>query len=141
MQTYEGMFLLDAVQASKDWAAAEKHVLDILKRHKAEIIKSEKWGDRKLAYEIKHQKRAIYQLVRFQAPGDAIAKVRADCRLSETILRVLIIVEDLTMQIVPEAELAAMTAATTGRRRDEEPAPGAEAAPAVEASHEKPAEK
>ena len=120
MQTYEAMFLLDSVQAQKDWAATEKHVLDILKRHKAEIITSEKWGDRKLAYEIKHQKRATYLLVHFKAPGEAIALVRADARLSETILRVLIIVDDPTMQIVPEAELTAMTAATAGPRRTEQ---------------------
>jgi ribosomal protein S6 len=129
------MFLLDAVQASKDWTATEKHVLDILKRYGAEVITSEKWGDRKLSYEIKHQKRAVYLLVHFKAPGDAIAKVRADCRLSETILRVLIIVDDPTMQLVPEAELAAITAATMGPRREREGegrVPGVEAGPAKE---------
>lgn len=111
MRTYEAMFLLDSARAAKDWAATENHVLDILKRHKAEIISSEKWADRKLAYEIKHQKRAVYYLVHFKAPGDAIAKIRADCRLSEIILRVLIIVDDPTMQIVPEAEMPTAPAA------------------------------
>ena len=128
MQTYEAMFLLDSVQASKDWDATEKHVLDMLTRHKAEIITKEKWADRKLAYEIKHQKRAVYLLVHFRAPGEAIAQVRADARLSETILRVLIIVDDPTMQIVPEADLAAMTAATT---------PKAGAAPVAEEGTER----
>jgi ribosomal protein S6 len=117
VQTYEAMFLLDPARAAKDWTATENHVLDILKRHKAEIISSEKWADRKLAYPIKHQKRAVYQLVHFRAPGEAIARVRADCRLSETILRVLIIVDDPTMQMVPEAEMAAVTAATAAERR------------------------
>ncbi len=117
MQSYEGMFLLDSVQASKDWAATEKHVLDILKRYGSEIVTSEKWADRKLAYEIGHHKRAVYHLVHFQAPGDAIAKIRADVRLSEYIIRALIIVDDPTMQIVPEAELAAITA--TMKRREE----------------------
>jgi ribosomal protein S6 len=110
------MFMVDPAHAARDWNATEKHVLDILKRHKSEIITSEKWADRKLAYEIKHQKRAVYLLVHFRAPGEAIASIRADCRLSEIILRVLVIVDDPTMQIVPEAELAAISASTTPRR-------------------------
>jgi ribosomal protein S6 len=117
------MFLLESAQASRDWNATEKHVLDILARHKAEVLTKEKWADRKLAYEIKHQKRAVYFLVHMRAPGEAIAQIRADARLSEIILRLLIIVDDPTMQIVPEAELAAATAAT---------APKAGAAPVAE---------
>lgn len=120
MRTYEAMFLLDCAHAAKDWEGTEKHVLDILRRHKAEIISSEKWAERKLAYPIKHQKRAVYLLVHFKAPGEAIAKIRADARLSEIILRTFIIIDDPTMQIVPEAEMAAITAATSEHSRDDE---------------------
>ena len=43
MRTYEAMFMVDPAHAARDWNVTEKHVLDILKRHKAEIMTNEKY--------------------------------------------------------------------------------------------------
>ena len=93
MKLYEGMFLLDTGPANKDWDAAEGHVHGILERHGASIKKSQKWGERKLAYEIAGHKRGVYMLVHFEAEGDAIAPVRRDAGLSDLILRALFVVD------------------------------------------------
>ena len=50
MKLYEAMFLLDNERANKDWDAAAAQVHEILERHGCRIVKSEKWGERKLAY-------------------------------------------------------------------------------------------
>lgn len=90
MKTYEGMFLIDNTRAS-DWDRVVEHVHDILKRKGAQILHTEKWGERKLAYRIKGHKRGTYMLVYFNGPTDAITDIRRDFQLSDTIVRSLIL--------------------------------------------------
>jgi ribosomal protein S6 len=87
------MFLLDANLALKDWAGLEAHIQDILKKNGAELVYSEKWPERRLAYDIKGCKKGTYYLTYFNAPPGAIRPIEHDCQLSERILRILIIQE------------------------------------------------
>ena len=90
---YEGMFLMDSNLAQKDWSVLETHILDILKKNRADVLYSEKWPDRRLAYDIKGAKKGTYFLTYFNAPPDAIKDIERDARLSERILRLLIVQE------------------------------------------------
>jgi small subunit ribosomal protein S6 len=52
----------------------------------------ERWGKRRLAYDIKHFKEGIYVLLRFQAPEpDGTRELDHVCRISEQVLRHLIV--------------------------------------------------
>jgi len=93
LRLYEGMFLLDSNLAIKDWAGLEAHIQEILKKNRAEVQYAEKWPDRRLAYEVKGCKKGTYYLTYFKALPDAIREIEHDCRLSERILRMLIIQE------------------------------------------------
>ena len=97
LNTYEGMFLIDNAKAS-DWDNVVEHVHDILKKRDAQIISTEKWGERKLAYRLDGHRRGTYMHVYFTAPGEAILGVRRDCQLSDAVLRDLI----LRIEKVPE---------------------------------------
>ncbi len=93
MRLYEGLFLVDSNVAAKDWSGIEKHILDLLAKQKVQIEHTEKWPDRRLAYEIKGCKKGTYFLVYFNAEPGAIDEVKRDVALSERILRVLFICE------------------------------------------------
>ncbi|MCX5688225.1 MAG: 30S ribosomal protein S6 [Planctomycetota bacterium] len=90
---YEAMFLLSQAVAA-DLGTAVDHIKEILARGHAEIIAMKKWDDRRLAYEIKGQKRGVYILAYFKAPGVDISHVERDCNLSEKVLRALILRAD-----------------------------------------------
>ena len=94
MRMYEGLFLIDNAHASTEWDNVVKHIHDILQKNGAEILKTEKWGEKKLAYKIKSHKRGTYLLVHFNAKNSAIAMVRRDFQLSDYIIRFLIIKDD-----------------------------------------------
>lgn len=91
---YEAMFIVDSAKAKEDYAKLEKECLGCLTRHGAEIVKSVKWDDRRLAYEIAKVKRGTYILVHFNADTQAIARMERQCALNENILRVLILVDE-----------------------------------------------
>jgi len=88
---YEGMFLLDDARCSENYGAATREVTNILEKNHAEVFSTEKWDERRLCYPIEGRTRAVYFLVRFTGPGDALRQIERDCQLNDTVLRVLII--------------------------------------------------
>ena len=96
---YEALFLVDSGEAAADWQGINDHVKKILERNEAEIVKTNKWDERPLAYPILGRKRGTYILVYFNAPCGKLSAIERDAQLSERILRFLILRGD---HITPE---------------------------------------
>jgi small subunit ribosomal protein S6 len=94
LRVYEAMFVIDSGDAAV-WDEMTSHIANILTRQGAEIIGITRWDERKLAFPIAKRKRGTYVLA-FFAMGDAgaIHEIETDCRLSEKILRVLVLKAD-----------------------------------------------
>ncbi len=88
---YEGMFLLDNNVATADFDAAAGVVDKILEKNGAKVLRKEKWDERKLSYEIRGHRRATYYLVYFNAPTSAVVEINRDARLTEQVVRHLIV--------------------------------------------------
>jgi small subunit ribosomal protein S6 len=91
VSTYEGMFLLDSAKVATSWDDAVRHVHEILTKHSAEIVASRQWDERRLAYSVEGHKKGTYLLTYFKTEGAELKEISADCRLSELILRELIL--------------------------------------------------
>tara|TARA_B100001964_G_scaffold102043_1_gene114126 strand:+ start:432 stop:827 length:396 start_codon:yes stop_codon:yes gene_type:complete len=98
------MFIISDTVAGADWEVTVKHVEGLLKNRGAEILKSEKWEDRKFAYKLKGHKRGAYLLVYFNAPTDSISPLKRDFELSDNVLRTLIVRVDKVGESKPEEE-------------------------------------
>jgi ribosomal protein S6 len=106
LRYYEGMWLFDSSEAAKDMPATIAHVDGILKKHGAQILKLERWDDRKLAYDIGNVKRGTYVLGMFQAEPTAIPGIHRDGELSELIMRQMFLEdEDLLAKVKEREEL------------------------------------
>ncbi len=88
---YEAMFLVDSGQAASEWDGIIGLIENILKRADAEVVCLRKWSDRKLAYDVEHKGRGTYILCYFKVDGRKIAGIERDVRLSERIMRSLIL--------------------------------------------------
>ena len=91
---YEAMFIVDSGRAKDDYAKAEAECLNCITRHGPTIVKSLKWDDRRLAYEIGKSKRGTFILVHFDGDPSVVAKIERQASLNENILRVLITVDE-----------------------------------------------
>lgn len=91
VNTYEGMFLLDSTKVAVNWDESVQHVHDILTKHASEIVASRQWDERRLAYPVRGHKKGTYLLTYFRTEGEQIDSIEADCRLSDVILRDLIL--------------------------------------------------
>jgi len=88
---YEGMFLLDSTKAATAWEDTVKHVHDILTKHHSEIVASRQWDERRLAYPVEGHKKGTYLLTYFKTESANLKDIAADCRLSDIILRDLVL--------------------------------------------------
>lgn len=67
------------------------NVKGYIEARKGKITYEENWGKRKLAYEIKKSDVGIYVLVYFEAPASGLAKIERDIRLTEEIIRFMVL--------------------------------------------------
>ena len=91
VNTYEGMFLLDSTKVAVSWDESVKHVHDILSKHQGEIVASRQWDERRLSYPVDGHKKGTYLLTYFKTDGSNLDEIVADCKLSELILRELVL--------------------------------------------------
>jgi len=91
LSLYEGMFVMDNRQANRDWEGSLEKLKSMLTKHGAELVRAEKWGERKLAYEMQGRRRGTYMLMYFNATGTAVNQIYRECELSDLMLRTLII--------------------------------------------------
>ena len=91
LRKYEAMIILDSAKAGTDWDGVVGRVRELMEREEAEIESLEKWDERRLAYEVKGQRRGTYVLACFSAPAESITVIRRRFELSEDVLRALIL--------------------------------------------------
>ena len=89
--TYEGMFLLDSAKYAANPDAVTTEVLGIVSKAGGTVLASRPWQDGKLAYAIDGHKKGLYFLAYFRMGGNGIPEVLRSCKLSETVIRQLIL--------------------------------------------------
>jgi ribosomal protein S6 len=102
-----------------------------MERAEAELIFCGKWDERRLAYRIKGRKRGVDVLTCFETSPDKIAGLERDAKISEDILRLLVLRADgVTREMLEEAcaargeeRVAAPTEAETTAKKVEPEVP------------------
>jgi small subunit ribosomal protein S6 len=78
-----------------------------------EIIEVQRWGKRRLAYEIHKKRDGIYTLVLYQGPGAVVRELERRLKLNESVMRTLTVMHvppELTKGVEPEVAAAAEAA-------------------------------
>jgi small subunit ribosomal protein S6 len=84
------MFVVDSAVSAKDFNAVRSHIHRILEKVGAEIQASDRWDERKLAYEIKGVKRGTYILSYFLLDTSELNELDQQLQLSDMVVRHLI---------------------------------------------------
>jgi small subunit ribosomal protein S6 len=91
------MFLLDSGKFASNPDEVLQHLVDLLEKAGAEIVAHRPWLDGRLAYEIEGKRRGLHYLVYFMMPGGGVAEVTRSCKLSDQVMRHLIIRHEQTL--------------------------------------------
>ena len=94
MKNYEIMFILSTQLTDEEKQAKVKFVEETLAKSEAAEIKTEVWGERKLAYPIDKKENGYYVLTTFQIDGIKLAEVEARLNIEDSILKYMIVKND-----------------------------------------------
>lgn len=106
---YEGMFLLDSNRWSNNPQAVSSEITAMLEKQGAEVLAARPWDERRLAYPIRGQRKGVYWLSYFRIDGARLGEIERQCKLSDAVLRQLILKVDdkLVEQLLHQANEAA----------------------------------
>ena len=90
-RNYECMFLLDSSRYSQDPTGTESEIFEMVKRVGGEMVASSPFQDGKLAYEIAGRRKGLHFLTYFTSDSSAIDELNRIARLSENVLRHLVV--------------------------------------------------
>ncbi len=91
MNHYELMVIFSSTLTEDEEKAQLQQVEEIVKHEKASILFVDHWGKRKLAYVIKKQRQGYYEWIYFEGSAAGIAEIDRKLKMSETILRFMIL--------------------------------------------------
>lgn len=101
MRNYESLYIVHPEIVGDELTATVDKFQKILSDQKAEIVKLDNWGVRKLAYPIKKVERGSYIQVLFSAGPEVVAEYERRLRLDEQILRFLTVRLDRDFAAAP----------------------------------------
>ena len=136
MRDYEALYIVRADLDDDKVQEIVKRVNTLIERSGGVAERTNLWGKRKLAYEVKHQKEGSYVLQDFRIDPQRIPELEAALKITEEVLRHLIVrkpekaapapavapppAEVVLEPIAPEPEVAAAGRSHGDREQEEE---------------------
>lgn len=138
MNHYELMVLFSSTLTDDEEKAQVLQTEELLKREKANMIMVDHWGKRKLAYPIKRQRQGFYEWFYFEMEPGRIAEIDRKLKMSETVLRFMIIrMEKIQTQNILKEAARRQEAAQAPAAAEAQP-PAVATAPAAEEQPDEP---
>ena len=136
--TYECMLVLDNREVKQGWDALKASVHELFEKHGAEVVSSEVWDERRLAYPIRHHSRGTYLLAYVKSDTEKVTAIRRELQFSDSVFRNQII----AVEEVPEEKFASDAefnpeTVLVDDKPDPEPEPEVEAAEGEEKTEAK----
>ncbi|TDT69863.1 SSU ribosomal protein S6P [Hypnocyclicus thermotrophus] len=94
IRNYEIMYIINPVTTEEQKAEVIEKVNAILAAAKAEDVKVEKWGERKLAYPIDKKETGFYVLTTFKIEGTELKEVETKLNITENLMRYIVVKKD-----------------------------------------------
>jgi small subunit ribosomal protein S6 len=108
---YETTFILDPGLDETKVNEEVDRVTESIKTLGGEVLEVQRWGKRRLAYEIGRRRDGVYTLVLYQGPGAIVKELERRFRLNESVLRSLTVLHVPPELTQPQVDAEALAAA------------------------------
>ena len=89
MELYESLFIIRPTLSDEETTALIEKMKGTVTKNGASLERAENWGRKKLAYEIKRERKGTYVYFYFQGPGAVIAELERAYRLEDSVIKSL----------------------------------------------------
>jgi small subunit ribosomal protein S6 len=87
MNNYELMVIFTPVLSEEDYKAAQKKFIDLVTANGGELVNSNPWGLKSLAYPIQKKTTGLYWVMDYKAPSDFNEKLKIQLLRDDNVLR------------------------------------------------------
>ncbi len=94
MREYETVFVLHPNYEEKEFEAEVQAVSDMITASGGSIIEIDRWGRRRLAYDIKKVHEGIYTLLRYSSEPGVLKDIERRFRMNERMLRYMTVISE-----------------------------------------------
>ena len=89
MRSYEVIFILDPALGDDGVDAAIAAASGVVTKEGGEVTEAQKWGKKRLAYEIKKRREGHYVFLRLRAPVKVVTELERHLNIAESVLKFL----------------------------------------------------
>lgn len=121
MKNYEMVLIFDPTLADEAVEAEIKKTEEIIQKLQGKVLGVDKWGRRKLAYEIKRKREGHFAIFNFQGDSKAVSELDRALKIYEPVLRHMIVRQELPLPKVKEEPKVAVKEETPSAVKQEAP--------------------
>lgn len=96
MNAYETIFIIKPSLTDEEISKVIEKTKGIIQRGGGEVVVAENWGKKKLAYEVRKEKKGTYIIVHFKGTGATVSELERNYRLDESVIKFI------TLKIEPD---------------------------------------
>ena len=111
MRRYETIFILRSDLGEAQINESIRRFAGIIASSGGELIETDEWGSRELAYNIGRERRGHYVRLDYAAPGTAMNELERNLKLADDVLRYL------SVLVAPEADAAKLRGEIESRKQ------------------------
>lgn len=89
MELYESLFIIRPSLSDEDTSALIEKMKGVVTKNGASLQRAENWGRKKLAYEIKRERKGTYVYFYFQGAGTVVGELERAYRSEDSIIKFL----------------------------------------------------
>ena len=89
MAIYETVVILDSLLPPKEIDDIVEHFSKVITEHGGKVRSVDKWGKRRLAYEIQKKQYGFYFAIEFEGPGEIPLVLQSEYNFNDNVLRYL----------------------------------------------------
>ncbi|HSB70401.1 MAG TPA: 30S ribosomal protein S6 [Candidatus Methylomirabilis sp.] len=113
MRAYEVIFILDPALADDGVESAITAAKGVVTKEGGEVAEIQKWGKKRLAYEIKKRREGHYVFFRIAAPPKAVGELERYLKIAESVLKYMTVVAETPGRRFGKAKAKTPVAAET----------------------------
>ena len=107
MRAYETIIVMDSQLEDEPIEKEIGALEDLIKSHDGEIVETERWGRRKLSFEMKDRTQGFYTFFKYNVDKSVRDEFDRSCKLNESVLRYM------TIRVKKPAERVTQTSEST----------------------------
>lgn len=104
MQLYESIFIVRPSLSDEETSKLIDKLKGVVEKS-GTVLKLENWGKKKLAYEVKRERKGTFVYLHFQSKGDLVSELERSYRLEDSVLKFLTVRMEKPMAPQPTSEV------------------------------------